>query len=449
VSDGSTSPACLFENKKIIENLKAAAPVTLIGRRERHHLTERLVSAGVDDKIVTFGLNGLDYLDLTAIGANRNVLLLATVGENFLSVDDDTEFLFANADQFRSNPVTEWPRRVANEPSIQHWLYPDRKSLQDSVEFEQLDFIAAHESILGAEVRSLALSLEQGYTLVSSALGSQAGGGRVVLTLSGVIGDCGWGTPSRYLFLNEASLERITRSDEVYLRSITTREMAQLTKSLVLTRQPEDLMAGAFAADSQLPFPPFMPAGRGEDVVLGHVLQKLYSDVWFGHLPHAIFHAPAERRRFRPREVLRSATTIDVGSLLSYIISQLTITKAGPFGTLRELGRSLEGIGMMPTLAFRSYIRSCSGILNKKKISLLEDRLSTLNGAARSYTDDVKTYMQRLLQGDKREEAGIPAELLYGRELGVALECTQKFVTMYGQLLYAWPDMIEVVMNGS
>ena len=445
VADGSTSLDSHCRNYEVIKavNTKHTTLVTMIGPEERTRLTQLLVSAGLDEKVVSFGINGLVDLGIGCVGSNRNLLLLATVGEKFLSADDDTEFLFASADQFRSASASTSVRDLAHGCSIHYQVFQDRKDLRANVEFSQIDFVAAHEAILGLEVKDPVPNVNQAETFGARESHSPRNSGTVLLTLSGLIGDCGWGTPSRFLFISGSSLERLTKSDDIYVNATCKREMAQLTETVLLTRSPDDVMTTAFGADSRLAFPPFIPVGRGEDLLLAQFLKKTRTGAWFGHLPHAIFHAPPERRQFRRGEIVRSASGTDLNSLLGCMIGQLNLSTLDTFGSLRDLGRSLTELAMMPAKMFHNFIRRCRKTLTESKLKLLEDRLTPLNEHAPSYVSDVKKYMERLLDGDKSEAAGIPAELLYGREPALAIECTQEVVAMYGRLIWIWPDMIE------
>lgn len=94
--------------------------------------------------------------------------------------------------------------------------------------------------------------------------------------------------------------------------------------------------------------------------------------------------------------------------------------------------------------SIHAYIRECSTRLTQDRLHLLEERLRSAGPAAPSYVADMESYMERLREAGKREETGIPVELLYGREIDAALRCTQRVIAMYGKLLCAWPDMVEV-----
>lgn len=448
IADGSTTRSSLTDNQEVVATFKekGSLSIELIGHEDRERLIRLLVSAGLDENVVSFAMSGLADLSIGCAGSNRNFLLLMTPEENFLSVDDDTEMSFAAANQFRCGSVAEDRMNPSSlESFMQVWVYHDRQSLQDSVQFGQIDFVGAHESILGLKVDDFCRGLGEDSCSVADTLVSPGECGRVALTFSGLAGDCGWGTPSRYLFISRESLERLTRSDDVYLDSITSREVVQLSTAVTLSRRADDLMTTTFGADNRLMLPPFIPVGRGEDLVFGHVLQKSHHDVWFGHLPHAIFHGPVGRRRFARGEIIRSAATTDLSSLICAMVERFPTNGLNVSDSLRGLGRSLRNICALSIGQFHDYIRECRTSLTQKSLGLLEDRLQSAGRAAPSYVADMKMYIERLREGDKREEAGIPVELLYGREIDVALRWTRKVIAMYGQLLSAWPDIVEVV----
>lgn|GEM_PF-2578896 len=450
IADGSVTRNSPVDNQDVAASFKGkySASVALIGHEERGHLIGELVSAGLEEGVVQFALGGVPDLSIGCFGANRNFLLLMTSGEEFVSVDDDTEMSFASGSQFRLGSVAEDSVKHGDlDPFMQVTVYHDRQSLQESVEFGPLDFIGAHESILGARVAEFSPFDER--AIAARTADSPAESGRVVLTLSGLAGDCGWGTPSQYLFISKESLEGLAISNEVYLESITSRDLVQLTTTLTLSQRTDYLMATAFAADNRTMLPPFIPVGRGEDSVFGRVVQNTQHDVWFGHLPHAIFHGPVGRRRFARGEIIRSAATTDLSSLMCAMVEQATV-KQFPTrgrdvpGSLRELGRSLSAFGAMSIRAFQECIRECRTRLSQHRLAFLEARLGSAGGLAPSYVADLTTYIGRLREGDKREEAGIPMEILYGREIDDALYWTRKVIAMYGELLSVWPDIVDV-----
>ena len=446
IADGSVTRNSLVDNQDVAASFmgKNSASVALIGHEERGLLISELVSVGLEEGVVKFAMGGIPDLSIGCAGANRNFLLLMTSGEKFVSVDDDTEMSFASGNQFRhSSAAEDSVKHGGLDPFMPVWVYHDRQSLQESVEFGQLDFIGAHESILGARVAEFYPNFGERAVAARTA-DSPAESGRVVLTFSGLAGDCGWGTPSQYLFVSKESLERLTSSNEVYLESITSRDLVQLTTTLTLSQRTDYLMATAFAADNQIMLPPFIPVGRGEDSVFGRVVQNTQHDVWFGHLPHAIFHGPVGRRRFARGEIIRSAATTDLSSLICAMVEQSPTRRRDAPGSLRELGRSLSAFGAMSIKGFQEYIRECRTRLSQHRLAFLEGRLGSAGGLAPSYVADLKAYIGRLREGDRREEAGIPMELLYGREIDDALYCTCKVIAMYGELLSVWPDIVEV-----
>ena len=451
IADGSVTRDSPVDNQDVAASFKGkySASVALIGHEERGHLISELVSAGLEEGVVQFALGGVPDLSIGCFGANRNFLLLMTSGEEFVSVDDDTELSFASASEFqRSSAAEDSVKHVDLGPFMQVRAYRDREFLQESVEFGQLDFIGAYESILGARVSEFCPPFGE-RAIVAGTADSPAESGRVVLTLSGLAGDCGWGTPSQYLFLSKESLEELTSSNEVYLESITSRDLVQLATTVTLSQRTDYLMATAFAADNRTMLPPFIPVGRGEDSVFGRVVQNTQQDVWFGHLPHAIFHGPVGRRRFARGEIIRSAATTDLSSLMCAMVEQATV-KQFPTpgrdvpGSLRELGRSLSAFGGMSIKAFQECIRECRTRLSQSRLAFLEARLGSAGGLAPSYVADLTTYIGRLREGDKREEAGIPMEILYGREIDDALYWTRKVIATYGELLSVWPDIVDL-----
>ena len=102
VADSSTEALHASQNRMIVNkvNMRHDSEIEFIGDEEKALLLEKCTLLGVDRRVSEFAISGLQGLGLTCVGANRNVLLLAAAGASFISVDDDTQAIFADCRQF-------------------------------------------------------------------------------------------------------------------------------------------------------------------------------------------------------------------------------------------------------------------------------------------------------------------------------------------------------------
>ena len=332
--------------------------------------------------------------------------------------------------------------KLTDESPVQTWLYPSRESLLESVTLTSIDFVSAYQALLGYELVDECAGTDSPLDNQANGKGFLALSTRVLVTLGGLVGDCGWGSPSKFLFMDRHSMGRLTRSNDSYLKGILTREMAQVSSGYYITRSADDMMTTAFACHGSVMYPPFFPMGRGEDMLFARLVKRTVRSACFGHVPYAIYHSPLETRRFWPGEILRSAASIDLSSFLSCLISIDFEEDGDDYDVLEKVGFALSHSGTVSCTEFREKAQECRHLLTEERRRRLENQLSLSCSIAPSYVADLNAYMNRQLEAQSRPEGTIPVELLYRNDEETALRVTQQLVSLYGQLFLAWPSMI-------
>jgi hypothetical protein len=189
-----------------------------------------------------------------AHGAVRNFLLLRSVHEPFIMIDDDMVCKFADV-----------PNR---NDEIEYDLSPTvvylKPTIIPPVEEAQLvddDFIGKYEALLK----------------------------KVPLVMGGSIGDSGVTHSYEYL-KSSRLLEQIAVAPEAMLQRLHTRQL------LRATLQPKivnwcSCVGMNFAFDPSHSFPPFFPVGRGEDVLFGGMLRNCFNEL-SGYCNFSMWHSP-------------------------------------------------------------------------------------------------------------------------------------------------------------
>src|SRR5262249_29491360 len=152
---------------------------------------------------IRFALFGDERCNVS-VGANRNCLLLDTLGSLAFSADDDTLCRSAVAPDHEDTALVS-----SSYDPTEFRFFADRASALDSMTFAAADFLAAHEALLGRAVADVT--------------GCPDSGGRVALTMPGLAGDSGMGSSRYYLALTGASRERLLASEETYRSALRTR----------------------------------------------------------------------------------------------------------------------------------------------------------------------------------------------------------------------------------
>jgi aryl carrier-like protein len=451
IADGS-SDGSSDANQQVVHEVSVNTGqfnIVLMRSNDKKKALDRLVNIGVDRDILEFSLNGLAGLELSSTGANRNALLLATAGETFLGLDDDTELQFAKSPRFRPSMEYWEGKHYFGDDPAELDFYHNRDSLLSSIQFTDLDFLGTHQELLGREFTSFE---SPGELMVArypeEYCTSGPAGHKVLMTINGMVGDCGWGTPSRFLFVDEASFKRLAECEQSYLNSTSSRQMLRVAPNYRLTTRARNLMTAAFGADGRLLLPPFVPVGRGEDVIFGQLLERVQLNGGFAHLPWAILHSPIESRQFWPGEILRSAATTDLKGVFCGLLSSLP---ANPDSTaessMRSIGKALVEIASQHLSDFQSTLRQIKNQNTSQDIAALESRLDQDYAATPSCLQDIGRYIQLLEFGRNQPTSGVPSELLYDADLEQAIRSTQKIVLYFGRLLYVWPDIVKAASD--
>ena len=212
------------------------------------------------------------------LGQNRNALLLDSAGTLFLCVDDDT----ICTSRLPPGASDEVLRTCSGADPSEFWCFRDFAEASASVPTVENDLLEAHERLLGKNVAELPLCGEH----ASSGDGGQTSGllkrvkcpGSIVrITLNGLLGDCGWGTPfglwhepMGYLAFSGSSLERLTSSEEMYQRSIQSRQLMRATTCQVLADAAFSMLT-FWGLDNRELLPPNLPINRGQDIIFGRI----------------------------------------------------------------------------------------------------------------------------------------------------------------------------------
>ncbi len=420
------------------------------GLDEKLRFVEELSKHGLPREITNAVLFDVEQCGLGTYGANRNAFLLETAGAAILSVDDDVEIRAVCPPDQRGGVALASERRLQGEPT-EIWVFQDRENLLREVRFGDSDFVAAHEAMLGRSVRACLSTAHRGSGVnldgVDQELLRKAAmpDARVRVTLNGVAGDCGWGSPSNYLFLRGESFRRLTQSETAYQQTTASREIVRVAAEFTVTDTAKAMMSTCFGLDNRDILPPFMPVGRGSDYVFAMILSKCANNACFAHLPSAILHTPVESRRFWPGEVLRSASGIDIAEMMSLLIRSFQAQPAAtPGERMRQLGEYLEEIGQLPAEEFEVHLRYELAQQTALVIAELERRLQQYESDRPYWAKDVRAYAAGLRENVVGEYSVIPLDLLYGRTPEEARWLARRLVVNFAHILRWWPELVSV-----
>ena len=430
---------------------RLGVPIHYAGLEEKARFAKELAAeSGASADVVRFALFDVEGFRLITPGANRNALALHTAGDLVFNADDDTLcHVSASGDGAGGLAL------VADEPFSSSHPY-DIRTFEGADEalaaarLEDGDFLTPHEQLLGATAadciaRDGANGLELRHARGSLLENVRAGRGRVRLSLNGAVGDSGWGSPSNYLLLTGAALDRWLATEAEYRRSLTRRQIHRTVPRRTLSDQASNMMSMLYAVDNRELTPPFLPTARAEDALFGLTVSHALPEALIAHQPWALVHQPLEPRNFWGGELARSASGIDVAFLIASLIRTCPRPEGehDPARHLKALGAHLRDIGQQSARAFEEIVRRAVLRHQSALILQLEQRLDERRGEPEYWATDVRQFVERMQQCFLRPESIVPLELLYHHDAARARALSQRLVLMFGRLLEAWPQMVE------
>ncbi len=444
VMEDSAAPDARARSQQMLRKVRKRYGIEILyaGYEEKRKYADKLIDALDGGRgEVEFALFG-DPVCSYRPGANRNALLLETAGDLYLSFDDDSACSFYTGDQ--SGNDTALVLAGDSDPTKIQYL-TDRSEVYSRLDDSQDDIVAMHEVYLGKSLASV-IQCARNYGqvqcnemcahLLKSLLAKK---GAIMASFNGLIGDCGMNSRIPAMSL----IKRKMHTAAQLQCAATCREMVRSAAKPTIWHGP-GWMNFASGLDNRKLLPPFMPVERSEDTVFIGLLQLVYRDGYFAHLPHALLH-DSEPRTGYSNQGLHRPKLYDVilaclhGSLVA------TVPLSNSSDAMRSLGRQLIEVGSLDCSAFQEWItvvllRNASRTLRECDKLLQETHLPL--EVAGLLRHDYQQSLDNILDTD----FAVPVEFAsFGRDQ--ARQLTQSILLQFGRLLVLWPDIVTAARS--
>ncbi len=275
-------------------------------------------------------------------------------------------------------------------------------------------------------------------------------GGRVALVVPSLTGDCGWASPSSYLHLTGPSLDRLTASDDVYLRARTTRINARFVGQPTLVQRLPGFMCTFYGLDTSRLVLPYVPCTMGNDTLYPRLHGICFPEDVYAFSPLALRHEPVDARHFWPGEALRGASGIDFSYLLAALVEPLWSSAGASTGLpsedrterVRALGAFLVDLGQLPAPDFWGLAVARVEAQASHDLELQRATLASHRTTAHTWQRDLGAYLDLRERAMSQPDFAVPLDLSMGEGLEAARELAQEFVLAFGELVSAWPDIV-------
>ena len=443
VIDGSKSEPQRAKARDLLTSLlSGSAKINYAGMEEKVRFKSELVRAGsaegLPGDIVDFCLFG-DEGFKQSFGANRNAILLATVGELVMMTDDDTVYQpVALGEPGKTLELTS-----LNDPTILQY-FGDRRELLAKVHSADIDILSNHEKLLGRSISGCMSSLGTDCMLEVGRIGPDSArvlrrtSAVVSATMSGIWGDSGMGSPNAALELMGESRDLAIRSQEDYSQAKNSREVLRGVPRNTVS-EGSLFMAVNSGLDNRALLPPFLPSGRNEDGIFAMALHVCSENALIGYLPFAILHSPDEVRRFPQGAFLDPAPRI--ADIIAATIRSFTPSPGhrSLAEDLSTLGKFFVDLGAQEMDDFEDQIRSVWLADVSRYFGFLEYLLDLHHGQPDFWAKDVLSLIENFKKFIMHRSAAAPRELLETQSPDQAMETCRRVVRKFGELLRWWP----------
>ncbi len=447
VMDDSESVGARVETRQKLRDLseRHEVEISYAGLEEKLQYAEALIAESeAPPEVVKFALFGLEGCGRST-GANRNALLLQTAGDLVLSVDDDTVCQVGTIHGTKYGLALDSRR----DGFIKFWFFPNRASALQAVVVNDEDILTDHEQLLGKTVgecisRYSELGEIELDNISHKLLEEMHRRGRIGVTISGVIGDSGMGSPIGCLALEAESRERMVESEAEYHTAWNSREMIRAVNRLTISDSAW-CMATVLGLDNRSLLPPFMPFNRHQDGLFGQTLRACFDDVYFGHLPSTILHAPMEARSYSTDEILKSATTFRFSHLAATCIrsADFRLGMSDERERLLALGKHLMELGNLALSDFEELARFQIWRFKSNYIMTLENLLKLHREKPEYWAKDVRRLVRILRETLVKDPYFVPQDVAEGREPIEIRRQAQRLIYRFGELIYWWQGIVN------
>jgi hypothetical protein len=437
VTDDSDESAALLNRKQLRSIYRDSS--YYVGREEKLRLVEKFKHAEIPIEVSFFGLYGNPDVSFRA-GANRNCLMLSCAGSKYLSCDDDVIWDVRDIRKGEQNIQI----RQHVHSALETWFYQSRSLALDAAPKASADLIAAHEALIGAHLTHIAERRNLHRSLHIDHVGPKSfnhlldGVGRVLITMSGIIGDSGM--PNEFpFFLATGEMRR--RFLEVWNGKTQKQRSREVMRGVA---HPVIGAGGPIATttvtgwDARDLLPPFLPVARGEDGVYGYLLRKCYPEGYIGHVPFAVFHAADPSRVYG---ALPASSTI--AQIVAAVLEAWgDVATADPAQRMKLIGRHLVEFGIAAVEDFESAVLKTLRLNAIEVIAACEKLLEQHSYSPEEWANGIKTWMTALKANLQQKHAAVPLEFAGYNAPLEALRRVQQILVQFGHLLQWWPAMV-------
>ncbi|MDG1216044.1 MAG: hypothetical protein P8N17_08525, partial [Luminiphilus sp.] len=296
VIDDSRTDAALVENTRIVEHFATVFTEqvlhcdTALRNRLIAHLTSTLPEAhGAIDWLI----HRKGWGNQATYGQARNLTLLLNVGRRILVLDDD-----ALPDAI-SPPLSPTNTQFTTGNAREAMLWGSQEEMESQASLLSSSPLSLMLDSLGSSLGRLPDISGKSHQVLAGIDGRLTapyhGNSRILLSQAGSWGDAGTGDSGSWLaYMPHATIRRALQDFTDLERTLGARATWMGYRGTSFS--PYGIMSAQTGIDHTVLMPPYYPAGRGEDILFGIILQRLHPESPVLNHGWAIRHDPIDTR---------------------------------------------------------------------------------------------------------------------------------------------------------
>ena len=295
IIDDSRASQNIRENGSIVENGRAgsALPIHYFGESSRAALINYLSHAAPEHKCsINWLLDRSHWGNTPTYGIARNLALLLSVGRRAMMLDDDT------IPEAISPPKKMTTLRFAEMNEREAAFYSSSDDLaRHTLVLPESPATLMRETV-GAPLGKILRQQLKNHTALEGMNGSHISrygpNSKILLSMCGSWGDTGSAGLNWLLSLPAQSIQTLLEKGPYINETLSPQNCWAGHPGPAIT--PFGAMSQWTAIDHRTLLPPYLPAGRNEDLLFGIMLQRIHTEAAVFNCGWAIRHSPIARR---------------------------------------------------------------------------------------------------------------------------------------------------------
>ncbi len=390
--------------------------IECMDRDDRKEMASKIAKEkGIPEEVMNFALCG-DKASAQTVGSSKNTFLLKTRGEKILTIDDDVVYRFFV-------PLKEDPPFFTIENPYEYWFLKDNEMPSTSL-FKpvEVDLLGVHENMLGKKAGEI----------LGQNISDDMKNMEIMDTYMGSYGDSPMASHIQLLFLPQVYEKLKNISEEKYKTMKETTRIIQTPLSQT-TYQGIICISMIMGIDNRDLVLPFLPLGRGLDLVFGTTRSKAFPLKLSQYIPILIGH---ERPYREARSVVHNSVRemTKMSRIITSFINEMEDTDIDPRKNLQRIGDKFINVSEEPTPIFALMIEAQCKEITRAAANHIATILENSDGMPDFWINDMKSIIHELISPNPKF---FMADITKNpSENNIAF--LQKWMNLYGRMLKEW-----------